>query len=102
MRPRDEFNQRFRVGPSLEPPRNVWHTYAPRVSEKEDEAKKTVYNPRDPIARVFSVIDDLVELAALAATPISIAQQFNIGYVVLHKTGNFSQPIVEESESRCR
>ena len=95
MRPRDEFNQRFRAGPSLEPPKNVWHTYAPRVSEKEDEAKKTVYNPRDPIARVFSVIDDLVELAVFAATPISIAQQFNIRYVVLHKTGNFSQPIVE-------
>ena len=65
------------------------------LQEKEDEAKKTVYNPRDPIASVFSVVDDLVKLAALAATPISLAKQVNIGYVILHNTGKFSQPIVE-------
>ena len=41
--------------------------------EKEDDAKKTVYNPCNPIASVFSVVDDLVELAALATTPISLA-----------------------------
>ena len=63
--------------------------------EKEDEAKKTVYNPRDPIASVFSVVDDPVGIAALAATPISIAQQVNIGYVIIHKTGKFLQPILE-------
>ena len=63
--------------------------------EKEDKAMKTIYNPRDPIASVFFVVDDLVELAALAATPLSSAQQVNISYVILHKTGSFSQPIVE-------
>ena len=63
--------------------------------EKEDEAKKTIYNPRDPIASIFSIVDDLVKLAALAATPLSSAQQVNIVYVILHKTGTFSQPIVE-------
>ena len=41
------------------------------------------------------VVDNLAELSALAATPLSSAQQVNIGYVILHKTGNFSQPIVE-------
>ena len=65
------------------------------LHEKEDEAKKTVYNPRDPIASVFFVLDDLVKLAALSTTPISLAQQVNIRYVILHKTGKFSQPIVE-------
>ena len=35
------------------------------LQEKEDDAKKTVYNPRDPIATDFLVVDDLVELAAL-------------------------------------
>ena len=62
---------------------------------KEDDAKKTVYNSRYPIACVFPVVDNLVKLAALATTPISLAQQVNIGYVILHKTGKFSQPIVE-------
>ena len=66
-----------------------------KFQEKEDEAKKTVYNPRDSIASVFSVVDNLVELAELAATPISLAQQVNIGYVILHKTGKFLQPIVD-------
>ena len=44
-----------------------------KLQEKEDEAKKTAYNPRDPIASVFSFVDDLVKLAAFATTPISIA-----------------------------
>ena len=78
---------------------HLQETYGPlmphELQEKEDEAKKTVYNPRDPIASVFSVVDDLVGLAALSATPISLLQQVNIGYIILHKTGNFSQPIIE-------
>ena len=65
------------------------------LQEKEGKAKKTVYNPHDPIASVFSVTDNLVKLAALAATPISLAQQVNIVYVILQKTGKISQPIVE-------
>ena len=63
--------------------------------EKEDEAKNTIYNPGDLIASFFLVVDDLVELAALAATPLSSAQQLYIGCVILHKTGNFLHPIVE-------
>ena len=53
------------------------------------------YNPRNPIASVFSVVDDLVELSVLAATPLSIAQQVNIGYIILHKTGKFLHSIIE-------
>ena len=63
--------------------------------EKEDEAKRMTYNPRDPIASVFLVVDDLVELSVLAATPLSNAQQVNIGYIILHKTGKFSHLIIE-------
>ena len=63
--------------------------------EKEDKAKRMTYNPSDPIASVFPVVDDLVELSALAATPLSIAQQVNIGYIILHKTGKFSHSIIE-------
>ena len=63
--------------------------------EKEDKSKKTIYNPRDPIASIFLVVDNLVELFALAATPLSSVQQVNIGYVILHKTGKISLPIVE-------
>ena len=66
-----------------------------KFQEKEDKAKKTIYNPRDPLASVFLVVDDLVKLAALAATPLSSAQQVNIGSVILHKTGKFPQLIVE-------
>ena len=66
-----------------------------KFQEKEDGAKRMTYNPHNPIASVFSVVDDLVELSALAATPLSNAQQVNIGYVILHKTGNFSHPIIE-------
>ena len=74
----------------------LWHlqeTYGTLMphefQEKEDEAKRTIYNLRNPIASVFSVVGDLVELSALAATPLSNAQQVNIGYIILHKTGNF-------------
>ena len=63
--------------------------------EKEDEAKRMTYNPRDPIASVFPVVDDLVKLSVLAATPLSNAQQVNIGYIILHKTGKFSHSIIE-------
>ena len=66
-----------------------------KLQEKEDETKMTVYNPCDSIASVFSVVDNLVELAALEATLISLAQQVNIGYIILHKTGKYLQPIVE-------
>ena len=31
----------------------------------------------------------------MAATPLSNAQQVNIGYIILHKTGKFSHPIIE-------
>ena len=65
------------------------------LQEKEDKAKKTVYNPRDLVASVFLVVNDLVELAALATTPISLSQQVNICYVILHKTGKVLQPIME-------
>ena len=63
--------------------------------EKEDEAKRVTYNPCDPIASVFLVVDDLVELSALAATPLSNVHQVNIGYIILHETGNFSHSIIE-------
>ena len=63
--------------------------------EKEDESKRMTYNPRDHIASVFPVVEDLVEISALAATPLSIAQQVNIGYIILHKTGKFSHSIIE-------
>ena len=66
---------------------------------KEYKAKKNI-NPGDPIASVFWVVDDLVKLAALAATTISIMKQVNIGYVILRKTGKFSQPIVEWNRKR--
>ena len=46
--------------------------------EKEDEAKRMTYNPHDPIASVFFVVEVPVELSALAATPLSNAQQVNI------------------------
>ena len=65
-----------------------------KFQEKEDEAKKTIYNPRDPIANVFLVVENRVEIAALADTPLSCVQQVNIGYVILHKTRNFSHPII--------
>ena len=61
-----------------------------KFQEKEDKAKRMTYNPRDPIASVFSVVDDLVELSAFEATLLSNAQQVNIGYIILHKTGKFS------------
>ena len=66
-----------------------------KFQEKEDEAKRMTNNPRDPIATVFSVVDDLVKLSALAATPLSNAQQVNIRYIILNKNGNISHPIIE-------
>ena len=39
-----------------------------KLQEKEYKAKKTVYNPHDPIASVFLVVDYLVKLSALATT----------------------------------
>ena len=56
--------------------------------------------PHDPIASVFSVVDDLVKISVLAATPLSSAQQVNIGYVILHKTGKFSPTSYRKRASR--
>ena len=61
---------------------NLQETYGTLIphkfQEKEDEAKRMTYNPRDPIVIVFPVVDDLVELSVLAATPLSNAQHVNI------------------------
>ena len=58
---------------------DTYSTLTPHeLHEKEDKSKKTVYNPRDLVASVFLVVNDLVELAALATTHISLSQQVNI------------------------
>ena len=57
--------------------------------EQEDIVKKTIYNPRDKIATVFSAVEELLEFAGITWTSYTQLQAVNISYVILHRTGKF-------------
>ena len=61
--------------------------------EREDIVKKTIYNPRDPIAAMFYVVEELLEFADITGTLYTQLQAVNIAYVIIHSTGKFGLAI---------
>ena len=57
--------------------------------EQEDIVKKTIFNPRDPIATVFSPVEELLRLSDITGTLYTHLQVVNTAYFILHRTGNF-------------
>ena len=63
--------------------------------EREDIVKKVIYNPRDPIATVFSAVKELLEFANITGSSYTKFRAINIGYVILRRTGKFRLEICE-------
>ena len=63
--------------------------------EREDTAKKTIYNPRKTIVTVFSSVEELLKLSNITGTSYTQYQAINIAYVILHRTGKFGLAICE-------
>ena len=64
-----------------------------KLLEWEEIFKKTIYNPRDPIATVFSAVEELLEFANTTGTSYTLIQAFKISYVILHRAGKFGLEI---------
>ena len=60
-----------------------------KLLEQEAIVKKTIYNPCDPIATVFSAFKELLELSDITGTSYTQLQSVNIFYVILHSMGKF-------------
>ena len=61
--------------------------------ERENIVKKTIYNPHDLIATVFSVVKELLEFTNITRTSYTQFQAINIAYVILHRMGKFGLEI---------
>ena len=61
--------------------------------EQEDIIKKTIYNPRNPIATIFSATEELLEFAEFMGTSYTQLQAVNIVYAILHRTGKLGRAI---------
>ena len=57
--------------------------------------KKTIYNPCDTIATVFSAVEELLKFSDIAGMYYTQLQAVNIAYVIIHRTGKFGLAICE-------
>ena len=53
--------------------------------EREEFVKERNYNPRDPIATVFSAVEELIELNDITSTSYTQLQSVNIAYVIIQR-----------------
>ena len=65
------------------------------ILEQEDIAKKTIYNPHNPIATMFSAVRGILEFADIKGTSYTQLQAVNIAYIILHRTGKSGLAICE-------
>ena len=65
------------------------------ILEWKDIVNKKIYNPRNPIATVFSAVEELLKFADITGTSYTQLQAFNIAYVILHRTSKFGLAIRE-------
>ena len=59
------------------------------ILELEDIVNKTIYNLHNPLATVFSAVDELLEFADITRTSYTQLQAVNISYGIIHWTGKF-------------
>ena len=64
-----------------------------KILERRGIVKKTIYNPRYPIATVLSAAKELLEFFNITGTLYTQEQAVNITYVILHRTGNLELEI---------
>ena len=72
---------------------NYGHLMPHELLGCEDIIKKKNYNPRDPIATVFSAVEELLEFTNITRTSYTQLQAVNISYVIIHRTGKFGLAI---------
>ena len=60
-----------------------------KLLERKDIVKKTIYNPQDPIATLFSAVKELLEFADITGTLYMQDQFVNIAHIIFHSTGKF-------------
>ena len=63
--------------------------------ERDGIVKKTIYNPRDPIATVFSPVEELLKFSDIKGTSYTQIQSVDTAYVILHSMGKFRLEICE-------
>ena len=74
---------------------NYGHLMPHELLEREDIVKKTIYNPRNPIATMFSSVKELPKFSDITGTSYTQLQAVNIAYVIIHRTGKFGLSICE-------
>ena len=65
------------------------------ILEREDIVKKMIYNPREPIATVFSSVEEFLNFSCITGTLYTHIQAVGIVYAILHRTGKFGMSIHE-------
>lgn len=75
--------------------RNYGRVTPAQLVHEEQQLTNWVYDPTLPIVIVFNKVDDIADLATAAGSPYSAQQIINFAYVILNKTGKFSQGIRE-------
>ena len=68
-----------------------------KILKQGNNENKTVYNPRNSIAAVFSLIKEILEFADITWISYTQSQAINIAYIILHRTGKFGLSICEWS-----
>ena len=63
--------------------------------EQEDIVKNTNYNPRKPIATVFSTVEEVLELSDITGMSYTQLQAVNTTCVIIHRTGKCEMAISE-------
>ena len=58
-----------------------------KFMEREEFVKGTNYNLRDPIATVFSAVEELIEFNDITSTSYTQLQSVNIAYVIIQRIG---------------
>ena len=66
-----------------------------KLLDCKEMVKKTIYHLHEPIASVFSVVKELLELADIPGISYAHNHDINIAYAIIHSTGKFSLVICE-------
>jgi hypothetical protein len=71
------------------------HVSPQMVDDKDDELRKMLHNPQDPIDLVFNAVEDQAEHAEMGDQELSVSQTIAKACVTLNKTRRFKQPITD-------
>jgi len=68
---------------------------AAKLMDAELLVRQTVFHPTHPIDVIFNKVEDLLDLSIAAQADYTSQQLINIAYVIINKTGKFSNDIRE-------